>query len=108
MSVIRFNKEIIREIEVRIKIPFDDDNYASGEVCFANSNEVRPEFRQNFSALDVQNYIRAVLFNQKKALILPVKIPYPKDVSTFWELVEEGAKLPMNEGVEDNIETEWC
>lgn len=98
----RFSNEIIREIEVGIGISFVEESYSDGEVCFANSSEVRSEFRQSFSARDILNYIRAILFNRKEVETSSLKIPYPKDVFDFWRLVEQDGELKTdveNEGV---------
>lgn len=102
----RFNGEIIRQIEVRIGIPFMEQSYSDGEVCFANSSEIRSEFKQSFSTFDVLNYIQAVLSDRIEASISSMKIPYPQNVSIFWRLVEQGMKMETHRQ-EDYIATEW-
>lgn len=101
----KFNKEIIEHIERNLGLSFIDDKYVDGEVCFANSSEVRTEFRQSFSAQDIVNYIQAIEHKMNDKAI--VQIPYPKGLDAFWKLVEEGAKMETNKRIEQYQKMEW-
>ena len=79
---------------------FEKEIPSEGEVCFANSPEVRPEFRQTFAPIDILDYIYAVLhsptYREKYKEFLKIdfpRVPYPKDAATFWKLVALGGEL---------------
>jgi len=96
------NSEIVIKIANRLGLAYfgENDISAGGEVCFANSPEVRPGFRLTFSAADVFDYAYALLHS-------PVymdtykefwksdspRVPYPNDTTTFWQLVKLGSEL---------------
>lgn len=44
-----------------LDLVFVPEREAEGEVCFAGSAEVRPEYRQSFAPIDILDYIYAVL-----------------------------------------------
>ncbi|MBW7893227.1 MAG: hypothetical protein H3C48_19870, partial [Chitinophagaceae bacterium] len=64
------------------------------EVCFINSEEVRPEFKLSFAPVDVFNYVSAMVKEQERNGIYNTRdallIPYPKDAVEFWERVRKG------------------
>lgn len=77
----------------------------SSPVCYANSDEVTEEFkielpRQTFAAIDVLDYIYAILYSstyrgkyREGFKVDVLKIPYPKNQFTFWQLVKLGKEL---------------
>lgn len=94
------NPEIIKEIAKGLGLTFLPEKETEGNVCFANSGEVRPEFRMTFAPIDVLDYIYAVLhspsYREKYKEFLKIdfpRVPYPKDENTFWHLVELGGEL---------------
>jgi len=63
----------------------------SGNVCFANSEEVRPEYRQSFKLINLLDYIYAFMhssvYKESEEIILT-------SVTTlFWKLVKMGSNL---------------
>lgn len=68
-----------------------------GNVCMANNKEVRPEFRQNFSVIDILDYMYAISYSLNFRLtgeeFVKINLQYPKDSETFWELAELGLQL---------------
>lgn len=89
-----------QKVAEKLGIAFIPEKEPEGNVCFINSDEVRPEFRLNFSTADLSDYLYAVL------LSLPYRsqpngieqtafsgIPIPKDSGTFWRLVQLGTQL---------------
>ena len=94
------NLEIVTQIAKQLGLTFVPEKEPEGNVCMANSDEVRPEFRQNFAPIDILDYIYAVLhsptYREKYKEFLKIdfpKIPYPKDFKTFWELVKLGSQI---------------
>ena len=96
------NPEIIHQIATKLSLTFITEKEISseGEVCFANSPEVRPEFRTTFAPIDILDYIYAVMhsltYREKYKEFLKIdfqRIPYPKDAVSFWKLVALGGEL---------------
>lgn len=95
------NSEIVNQIAKKLNLTFTNEKETTeGEVCFANSEEVRPEFRLTFAPIDILDYIYAVLhspaYREKYKEFLKIdfpRVPYPKDANTFWQLVKLGGEL---------------
>ncbi|MCV9928620.1 hypothetical protein OIU83_13205 [Flavobacterium sp. LS1R49] len=113
-----FDKEDLDTIEKILGIPFITDYYVKGEVCFANDDEIRGEFRESFDRFHVLSYINAIIDqsineeSNKPSKTNFIKIPYPKDSAYFWKLVAIGEKLEKNYLIENTktknqIEIKW-
>ncbi|MGI8637364.1 MAG: type ISP restriction/modification enzyme [Segetibacter sp.] len=70
------------------------------KYVFANSAEVRPEYKLTFAPIDLLDYIYAVLhsptYREKYKEFLKIdfpRIPFPKDAKFFWQLVQLGGEL---------------
>jgi predicted helicase len=96
------NSDILNRIAIDLGLTFTNEKEepTEGEVCFANSEKVRPEFRITFAPIDILDYIYAVLhsptYREKYKEFLKIdfpRVPYPKDTTTFWKLVELGGEL---------------
>ena len=81
--------------------PVDSDqDDRGGEVCFAESKEVRPEYRQTFTLIDLLDYIYAVMYRpsyretyeELLKLDFP-SVPYPNDAEQFWKMAALGREL---------------
>ena len=66
-SELIINKKLLYQISEKLKINFikDEGKGMAGEVCFANSPEVRPEFRVTFTIKDFLDYVYAVIYSNK-------------------------------------------
>ncbi len=89
------NPEIINQVGDCLGLQFISEKETEGNVCFINSTELRPEFRQSFTSIEVLDYCYAVLH-------LPIneisgsnseRIPITSDSSVFWKLVKYGFEL---------------
>jgi len=96
------NPEVVIKIANRLGLAYFAEKEISteGEVCFANSPEVRPGFRLTFSATDVFDYVYALLHSPVykdtyKEFLKPdfPRVPYPNDTIAFWQLVKLGNEL---------------
>jgi predicted helicase len=94
------NIEIVNKIAKQLGLTFVPEKELKGNVCMANNDEVRPEFRQTLAPIDMLDYIYAVLhsptYREKYKEFLKIdfpKIPYPKDSKTFWESVSLGSQI---------------
>jgi hypothetical protein len=66
-----------------------------GNVCFANNNEVRSEFKQSFSLIDLFDYIYAFTHSSNYRETFKIIIPTENDI--FWEVVKMGSNLRKEE-----------
>jgi len=97
-TVHNLDKQIIQQIATGLVLTFINPNEARGEVCYANEPNLRPEFRQSFTATDLLDYIYAVLHTQaeQNGEFLKtgiVEIPYPVNADDFWKMVQTGSCL---------------
>ncbi|WP_338840805.1 hypothetical protein [Flavobacterium ginsenosidimutans] len=84
------NNTIITKFSDHLKLLFLDEQ-ESGNVCFVNSDEIRPEYRQSFKLIDLLDYIYALghsSFYQKFQ-----KIIITNEAEVFWKLVKIGSNL---------------
>jgi hypothetical protein len=110
-----FDKEVLDIIEKIIGIPFISDSYATGAVCFADDEEVRPEFRQSFNTFHVLDYIKAIIHQSNDIEFIEkvsFQIPYPENSTSFWKLVASGIKLRKSDLIdktrkEAHFEIKW-
>ena len=103
-----FNPEIIKEIAAKLGLEFVAEKEPEGNVCLANSSEVRDAYKTSFAPIDLLDYIYAVLHSPtyretyKEFLKIDFpRVPYPKP-ETFWQLVQLGSeirKLHLLEGI---------
>lgn len=81
---------VFNKIEAIISIPFVEEEVATDSVCFACSDELRVDFRIQFSSYDVVNYVYGIMFElyRKEDMnlesILCLEIPYPINAISFW------------------------
>lgn len=91
---------VVKKIAGDLGLSFVPVKEKESEVCFINSEEVRPEFRLSFAPVDVADYIFGAsqdpenkTMPQKSPDTALMKIPYPKDTVSFWGLVKAGEQL---------------
>lgn len=94
------NKDIVKRFSESIGLAFVPEKEPAGEVCFAASPDLRPEFKQTFAPVDLLDYIYAVLhsptYREKYKEFLKIdfpRVPYPTNADTFWQLVALGGQL---------------
>jgi len=74
---------------------------SSHEVCFAESSEVRPEFRSTFHSNHLIEYCYAMVFSsvfRKRFKDFPNEnflIPTPPDAFFFWKMIRIGNQLSL-------------
>nr|WP_315142344.1 type ISP restriction/modification enzyme [uncultured Flavobacterium sp.] len=94
------NPTIIKQITDGLGLTFTNEKEIESNVCFANNDEVQPEFKKSFAPVDLLDYIYAVLHSQsyrekyKEFLKIDFpRIPPPVDPGKFWQLVKLGGEL---------------
>jgi len=87
---ILLNNEALKLFANRLGLLFLEEK-ESEHVCFANSEEVRPEYRQSFRLIDFLDYIYAfmhsVLYKETQKIIIS------SESVVFWKLVKIGSDL---------------
>ena len=91
---------ILSKIAKNLGLSFVPEKETGGNVCMANSEEVRDDFRTTFAPIDLLDYIYAVLhspeYREKYKEFLKIdfpRVPYPEDSEKFWKLVELGGQI---------------
>lgn len=84
------NDNVIAKFSDHLKLLFLDEQ-ESGNVCFANSGEVRPEYRQSFKLIDLLDYVYA--FMHSSFYKESQKIIITEETEVFWKLVKIGSNL---------------
>lgn len=90
-------EQIVQKISDQTGLLYAGKNQP-GNVCFANNNEdLRDEFKQVFSTMDLLEYVfgclKALRVQESasaKPLNSAIPIPYPQNAENFWELVNRG------------------
>ena len=71
----------------QLNLNYLEGDSLDGNICFANNSDVRPEFRTNFSKLDIVRYVSSFLTKTTFSLEKE-KIPFPKNSAAFWNIVK--------------------
>lgn len=78
-------------------------------LCFIESDEVRPEYKTTFSFVDILNYVNAIRSSDKfkqdntSKTSDAVSIMYPRDSDMFWKVVKLGNNLRKHDSSHDKI-----
>lgn len=83
------NQALLLKIEQTLNLIFIKEENAN--VCFANSDEVRPEYKQSFRLLDLLDYMYAFVHSSVYQESLKVVITI--EAEFFWKLVKTGSEL---------------
>jgi predicted helicase len=90
------NQHSVQQITYHLNLLLVGDNNTIGNLCFANCNEIRPEFRQTFTMIDVLDYCYAILHSETFDTFSSdgvIRIPITSDSNIFWQLVKIGFEL---------------
>lgn len=100
------NQEVLAEVATEIARKFgltfvSNQDSLTGSVCFANQNqELRDDFKQVFTTMDVLDYMHAVIDSPKYSQSLEewqtidfLKIPFPENSIAFWQMVQRGFQI---------------
>ncbi|MDE3742517.1 type ISP restriction/modification enzyme [Maribacter polysaccharolyticus] len=92
--------KFIDQLAEKLQLTFVAIKDMDCNVCFVNSPEIRDDFRTNFAAVDILDYIHAVWHSPnyrekyKEFLKMDVPlVPYPKEAATFWKLAKLGGEI---------------
>lgn len=85
---IMLNNKIVKLFSDRVGLLFLSEKEA-GNVCFANNTELRPEFRQNFTAVELLDYVYA--FTHSSFYKESRKVAITSETDLFWKLVKIGS-----------------
>lgn len=87
-----FDPSMLTAFEKRLGLSLEGEAIRSGKVCFANTDEVRPEFRTTFTAGEFLCYIFALLVQTENLAgkTREIVLPFPEGPEHFWHLVQRG------------------
>jgi predicted helicase len=92
--------QIVKKIEENLGLTYIPEKEHIGNVCLANSPEVRDDYKDTFGPLDLFNYIYAVLHSpshrEKYKELIQVEfqlVSFPADITIFWQMVRLGGEL---------------
>ncbi len=95
-----FDQTILSKIAKSLGLSFVPERETGGNVCMANSEEVRDDFKTTFAPIDLLDYLYAVLhspeYREKYKEFLKIdfpRVPYPENSEKFWKLVELGDQI---------------
>jgi hypothetical protein len=84
------NKDILKRFSNHLGLLFLEEQ-ESGNICFANSDEVRPEYRQSFRLIDFLDYtyafMHSLVYQESQKIIIS------SESVVFWKLVKIGLSL---------------
>lgn len=83
------NAVLLSKIEQTVNLIFIKEENTN--VCFANNNEVRPEYKQSFRIIDLLDYMYAFAHSSEYQKLQ--KIIISLEVKVFWKLVKICADL---------------
>jgi hypothetical protein len=86
---------LAQKISNDLNLTFIEEEEPEGNVCFANSDELRPEFKEFFTSADLSNYEYAVSHSEKKYKEILVYESILKDRLIFWKLVALGSEMKI-------------
>lgn len=98
---------IFIKIERIIETPYVEDVLEIGSVCLESDDELRAEFRLQFTAYDVINYVYGVVFqsycieNDEIESISFLKIPYPINATFFWQYSRIGQRIRIENPIQE-------
>lgn len=84
------NPSVIDSFERSVGLRLDTEGTAQGNLCMANREEVRPEFRTVFRFQELLEYIFALLPTSEDKSPVNRVLMYPTDAEKFWQLVQLG------------------
>lgn len=92
--------QLLEHIKTKLGLTFVPEPEGEGNVCFAESPEVRNDYKQSFTPTDLLDCIYALLHSPsycrvyKEFLTIDfLKMSHPTDPNDFWKLVTLGGEL---------------
>lgn len=98
---------LFEKIERIIETPFVENELENGSVCFENEEDLRPDYRIQFTYNHVVNYVYGILYQlhykEDKELnpLSLLKIPYPENASFFWKYNAIGRKIRLEKPIKE-------
>lgn len=99
--------DIFSTIERIIETPFVKDVLEIGSLCLESDDELRAEFRLQFTTYDVVNYVYGVVHqlycmeNNEIDSISFLKIRYPVSATFFWQYSAIGRKIRIEHPIQE-------
>ena len=90
--------KLIQKLEKHLNLIYVFESTGEGRVCFAESEELRPDFKTTFTVQNFDDYLSALkklehLFEADLSEKNNEGFRFPKNTEVFWAMVEKGNKL---------------
>lgn len=82
------DEEVLQNLVKCLQMEFLNESPQEGKVCFAQSDEVRDDFKTFFTAVDLLAYLNSleeIAFIEKSTYLLW----YPSDSQQFWKSIKK-------------------
>ena len=86
---LKLHDNFVRALADRLAVFYSENNGVESNLCFANSLDVRPEYRTAFEKIDVIHYICALL-PAENANLETDEVLLPENAAAFWALADVG------------------
>lgn len=86
--------ELIKKLEIILNLTYVSETASESRVCFAEIEELRPEFKTTFTAKNLQDYLFALKnFEDRFDADLSEKnnkgFRFPKNTEVFWKMIDK-------------------
>ncbi len=93
-NILDVNPKIAAVFSKIVGLLFIHENEEKGNVCFANSDEIRNDFKTTFTKSDILTYTLGCLKTESKVAkrIDISRLKLPKKPEEFWKMVQFGSE----------------
>ena len=105
-----FTLDYLESIEKQLGLVFLEVDEEPGNLCMANAEETRPDFRTTFTSIHLANYIFALEHSPRHhkeyhqfLRTRRIALLCPSDATEFWKTVEEGRKMKESPGSKEDF-----
>ena len=93
-NILELNPQIMTVFSKKVGLVFILDNETIGNTCFANSQEIRNDFKTTFTISDILEFTFACLKAEMKGTeqIDTIALKLPKNQEEFWKMIQLGSE----------------
>lgn len=87
---IRINPRVITYFGSTLGLLYLSENEIIGNVCFANSDEIRSDFKTTFTESDILEYVYGCLQSdgiRVTKTLDTIQLKFPKNKEEFWQII---------------------
>jgi|688.fasta_scaffold954692_1 hypothetical protein len=101
------NVNFCKKIERIIETPFVENELEDGSVCFEKDEDLRADYRLQFTYYNVVNYVYGIINelhykkNKEFNTLSLLKIPYPLNAAFFWKYNAIGKEIRLQKPIKE-------